>query len=460
MELPGKYSRFSIDLSQIDWTRFKKEFGIDEAENKMWLEKRNRIFFGGRFKPETPQNILKSTLRLMKGGKKKRTSNFSFSEFENGSSNIPDRTQRVVVKFFYSTKLKTHLLFLTRYMPQKDKKDVIDKPEVFGNISMEEYKERMDESCYKWVISPEKKTTPAVLKEMAKCFVARCEQHTGHKMDWQAVVHTNTAHPHIHILINGRDQNGKKFKFRPDLIRGGVLRRNVMEIATHMLGERTDAEIAMAKEQQLVADRYIPLDSDIEKFASPCDNMSDYSQVVRNVDFYGTRLGRRLAHLVDLKIAAISGGNVYLEKGWADTLKALGRYNTFLEARSHLEKTDGKDLRLYNSDMGKIQGKVRYAYMMNDEDVWNNAYIIEDENSGKAWYVPLFKDTTHKLVGSTVSIEPKPNQKGKLTPTITVLEWGDNAKKDDASEKRNVALQSELEKEKFHTQDDGGFDLY
>ena len=73
MELPGKYSRFSINLSQIDWTRFKKEFGIDEAENKMWLEKRNRIFFGGRLKPETPQNILKSTLRLMKGGKKKRT---------------------------------------------------------------------------------------------------------------------------------------------------------------------------------------------------------------------------------------------------------------------------------------------------------------------------------------------------------------------------------------------------
>ena len=393
----------------------------------MWLEKHNRIFFGKWWKPETPQTTLLSTLRTPKGRGKKRTSNFHFSEFGDSISSIPDKTQRVVAKMYYSNKMETHQLFLGRYMPQKDKKEVIEKPVIFGNISLEEYKAKMDDSCFKWMISPEKKTSPEVLKEMAKCFIARCEQHTGHKMDWQAVVHMNTAHPHVHILINGRDRNGKKFRFRPDLIRGQILRKCAMEIATQMLGERTPREIAMANDQMLVADRYIPLDSDIEKFASQCVNMDTYSQVVRNVDFCGTRLGRRLAHLVDLKIATTSGGNVYLEKGWADTLKSLGRYNTFLDARTHLHKTDGKDLTLYNADMGRIQGKIRYAYRMDDEERWNNAYVIEDEKTGKAWYLPMFKDVSHKLVGSTVCVEPKPNQRGKLTPTITVLAWGKNA---------------------------------
>ena len=427
----------------------------------MWLEKHNRIFFGGRWKPESPQNLLYASLRIIKSGKSHRTSNFNFSEFGGGTPYVPDKTQRVAAKFSYASKIEIHKKFLNRYMPQKDKKEVIDKPEIFGNISLEEYKSKMSETCFRWMISPEKKCSPAVLKEVAKCFVARCEQLTGHKMDWQAVVHMNSEHPHVHILINGKDQNGKPFRFRPDLIRDGVLRREAMEIATHMLGERTPGQIALAKDQMLVADRHIPLDTDIEKFATPCDNISGYSHVIHNVDFFGTKSGRRLAHLVDLKIAKVSGGNVYLEKGWADTLRALGRYNTFLEARSHLQGTDGRELRLYKPDMGQIQGKVRYAYTMNAEDVWSNAYVIEDEKSGRAWFVPLWKDTTHRLVGSTVRIDPKPNQSGRLTPTITVLEWGENAKsakgKDGGIEKRKVALRPSKDTEQ-NRRNEGGFD--
>ncbi|MBR4598827.1 MAG: relaxase/mobilization nuclease domain-containing protein [Treponema sp.] len=345
-------------------------------------------------------------------------------------------------------------------MPQKDKKEVLEKPEIFGNISLEEYKSKMDETCFKWIISPEKKTSPKVLKEMAKCFVARCEQHTGHKMDWQAVVHINTEHPHIHILINGRDQNGKRFRFRPDLIRGQVLRKAAMEIATHMLGERSDYEIALSRDKDLISDRYISLDRAIENYAELCENMDGYSHVIHNVDFYGTKHGRRLAHLIDLKLATVSGGNVYLEKGWIDSLKALGRYNTFLEARNHLEKVVGKNLRLFNSEHGKITGKVVHAYTMNAEDVWNNAYVIEDEKNGEAWYLPVFNDASRKLIGSTVCVEPKPNQKGKLTPTVTVLNWGNNVKEDRENKKRNVALQPDQKEEYFHDNNDGGFDLY
>ena len=448
----------------INWDKIVKEFDLEHSpENKIWLEKHNRIFFGGKWNPEDTnsfRSLYAAYQRLKKHGST-RTSNFDFSDFgDTMPSFISDKKQRVMAKFFYSEKADAHERYLNRYMPQKDKKDVIDKPEIFGNISMEEYQEKMAPNCYKWVLSPEKKCNARILKEMAKCFVARCEAFTYHKFDWQAVVHMNTEHPHVHILINGVDQKGKYFRFRKALIRAGILREQAMEIATHMLGERTPEEIAMDKDRQLVADRCTTLDVGIETLAEPCKTMKGYSHVVRNVDFSGTRLGRRLAHLVDLGIAVVQRGNVYLEENWTDTLRSLGRYNTFIQARAHLRDTYGRELELYKSEMGRIQGKVRYAYMMNDEGIWNNAYVIEKENSGKAWYVPLYKNTTHKLVGSTVEIEPKPNQRGKLTPSITVLEWGRNAKsKDDGDEKRNPALPAEVKKDTGHQIEDDGMEL-
>ena len=76
-------------------------------------------------------------------------------------------------------------------------------------------------------------------------------------------------------------------------------------------------------------------------------------------------------------------------------------------------------LELYTSETGRVDGQIRKVYSMNDEDIWNNAVVVENPATKKAYYVPVFKPVKKTLEGKNVSIRAK-NGKGILEPVITV----------------------------------------
>ena len=52
---------------------------------------------------------------------------------------------------------------------------------------------------------------------------------------------------------------------------------------------------------------------------------------------------------------------------------------------------------------------------MNDEDIWTNAVVIENEKEKRAFYVPLSVQTFRKFKsGMEVRLDCAYNQKGKL----------------------------------------------
>lgn len=413
-------------------------------ENKTWLDEPNRIDF------RRQKNIYADTGELFKFFERaaKRTGRSSYSrksstrnffcsgefeediDFENDPvftdpklkeilKIAPDSWQRCTAKFYYSPSLKVHQQYLEYYMPQKYKDEVKEKPEIFGNISLEEYKKKMVPMNYKWVISPEKEADEKTLYYMAKAFIQRCEWELGTNIDYQAVVHCNTEHPHIHILINGVDQKGKPFRFDKGLIRGQIMRRAAMEICTHVFGFRSEADILQAKERALVSDRYTEFDSVIKQFSHEISNDERFGSYVFALQEDNSKLVKRLNHFVELGIAEKFDGKYLLEDGWEDTLRALGRYNTFLEARKFLSEKENTKLELYHG--GLIQGRIKKVYTMNAESVWNNALVVENPVTRQAWYVPLFKPASMKFFGADVEIYQDPERKGKQNPTITVL---------------------------------------
>ena len=70
--------------------------------------------------------------------------------------------------------------------------------------------------------------------------------------------------------------------------------------------------------------------------------------------------------------------------------------------------------------MGEISGIVTNVYNMNDEDVWNNAVVIENKKENKAWYIPTRIKLNEEDVGKFISVKAERNQKGKLRPLIKV----------------------------------------
>ena len=62
--------------------------------------------------------------------------------------------------------------------------------------------------------------------------------------------------------------------------------------------------------------------------------------------------------------------------------------------------------------MGEIDGVVTNIYNMNDEDVWNNAVVIENRKVNKAWYIPTRIKLKDEDVGKFITVRAEKNQKG------------------------------------------------
>ena len=103
----------------------------------------------------------------------------------------------------------------------------------------------------------------------------------------------------------------------------------------------------------------------------------------------------------------------YLEKGWSTKLKNIGRYNTFVNARQSLRWTTACNLKVYDREVGTFHGVVTQRFIMDDENVFNNAVVVENRQTGEAYYVRTFKQPDPDNVGSIVELSYKNNDKGK-----------------------------------------------
>jgi hypothetical protein len=85
------------------------------------------------------------------------------------------------------------------------------------------------------------------------------EADLGTKLDWIAVDHHNTGHPHTHILMRGVTEDGKTLNIAGDYIAYGI-RERASEIVTLELGRQTELEVTNQLEREVDADRFTRLD--------------------------------------------------------------------------------------------------------------------------------------------------------------------------------------------------------
>ncbi len=322
------------------------------------------------------------------------------------------RKQYCMVKMRYSYKAASHKKFIDTYMPQKNKEQVIEKPVLFG---CDGYEQRMTNLHFKFIISPESDKAP--LKEAVKAFIEKTNFETGYRLDWKAVIHTDTAHPHAHILVNGNDLKGKPVKFKKDFIR----RRShqiTQDIITAMIGERTQEQITLSKSKSITAARWTSHDEKISMLVKPIQD-DRFGCAIYPVS---EELSRRLSFLAELGLAEYHNGLYKLEKRWDKSLTAAGRYNSFLTVREDLKWSSAHNLHLYTDTTGAISGTVRKVSVMDDEGVWNNSIVVENKELKKAWYVPLYNPPRKKLEGKEVTVEMTHNSKGLLVPVITAVD--------------------------------------
>ncbi len=157
--------------------------------------------------------------------------------------------------------LKAHLRYLQREgVTQDDTKAKLFGPgtdEADGSAFAERTAD--DRHHFRFIVSPDDAAQMEDLKAFTRDLMNQAEQDLGTRLDWVAVDHWNTEHPHIHVVVRGKTDQGDDLVISRDYIKEG-LRARAQNLITLELGERTDLDIRRTLQRQIESDRLTQLD--------------------------------------------------------------------------------------------------------------------------------------------------------------------------------------------------------
>lgn len=118
---------------------------------------------------------------------------------------------------------------------------------------------REDRHQFRFIVSAEEGVELADLRQTTRELMTQMEADLGTKLDWIAVDHHNTGHPHTHILVRGMTDDGKRLDIAGDYIAHGV-RERASEVVTLELGRQTEQEVQREFAREVNAERFTTLD--------------------------------------------------------------------------------------------------------------------------------------------------------------------------------------------------------
>ena len=130
---------------------------------------------------------------------------------------------------------------------------------------LESWQKARDERLWKLIVSPEFGDR-ADLKRLTLDLVARMETDLGTPLEWVAVAHYNTEHPHVHVALRGIGVEGRRLSLSRDYVKQGI-REIAEDLCTRQLGYRTQLDAAVAQRREGHQHRYTSLDRIIKRDA-------------------------------------------------------------------------------------------------------------------------------------------------------------------------------------------------
>ncbi|OBX17987.1 hypothetical protein A9995_13665 [Erythrobacter sp. QSSC1-22B] len=118
---------------------------------------------------------------------------------------------------------------------------------------------RGDRHQFRFIVSAEEGVELSDLRSTTRDLMTQMEADLGTKLEWIAVDHHNTGHPHTHVLMRGVTDDGKMLNIAGDYIAHGV-RERASEIVTLELGRQTEQEVSRQLEREVHAERFTRLD--------------------------------------------------------------------------------------------------------------------------------------------------------------------------------------------------------
>ncbi len=282
-----------------------------------------------------------------------------------------------------------------------------------------------DRHHFRFIVSPDDALEMADLKSFTRNLMGQMEKDLGTRLDWAAVDHWNTEHPHIHVVVRGVGEDGKDLVISRDYIREGM-RGRARELITRELGPRTELDIRRSLERQVEVERWTEIDRELARSVQR-DGVIDMAPEVGskpNVT-HALKMGR-LRKLERLDLAREIGPGQWTLSGDAEqSLRALGSRGDIIKRMHETMTKRGIDrgttsYSLDTEPKGPVIGKLIDRGL--HDELSGSAYAIVDGIDGRTHHL-TFSDieaTTDCRPGSIVELRRFEDRKGRARTALAV----------------------------------------
>jgi len=302
---------------------------------------------------------------------------------------------RVVRHTVRGAPLAAHLGYLRRDGVTRDG----EKACMFGpdtdDADVKSFTERCedDRHHFRFIVSPDDALEMADLKSISRDLMRQAEKDLGTKLDWVGVDHWNTEHPHIHIILRGRADDGQDLVISRDYIKEGM-RNRAQDLITQELGPRTEHDIRRTIERQIASERWTQLDRQLVRDANQHGTIDLAPAPDQKPDAYLAQKVGRLRKLESLGLAHQLGPGQWIMAEEAErTLRELGERGDIIK-RMHRALTERGIERSASSYVlaGESVGDPIVGRLIDrglDDELKGTTYVVVDGTDGRTHHIKL-----------------------------------------------------------------------
>jgi len=267
-----------------------------------------------------------------------------------------------------------------------------------------------DRHQFRFIVSAEDGAEYDDLKPLTRRLVAQMEQDLGTRLDWVAVDHFNTGHPHTHILVRGRDDRGQDLLIARDYITTGM-RERACELVDLDLGPRDERAIEQRLRAEVEQERLTSIDRHLIRDADGAYVVQSRGRTALDQSL---RAGR-LSKLVSLGLAEPLGTGLYrLSPEIADTLTKLGERGDII--RTMQRAFAGRSQAPALADQAIYDPTAKGAHPLVGrlierglaDELHDRHYVLVEATDGRTHYVAIGKGEMAEPIslGGIVRIDP------------------------------------------------------
>lgn len=282
-----------------------------------------------------------------------------------------------------------------------------------------------DRHQFRFIVSPEDGVEYEDLKPLTRRLMAQMEEDLGTRLEWVAVDHFNTGHPHTHIIVRGKDEHGEDLIIACGYISSG-LRERASELVNLDLGPRTDREIEQRLRQEMEQERFTSIDRQLlrmresEGLVSP-DSRDAFRQTLHQ---------GRLRKLQRMGLAEEARpGRWHIDDGLEVTLRRIGERGDIVKTmhRELIAKgivRSAADYIIHDSEDPKLKPIVgRVVARGLADEMQDRHFLIVDGVDGRSHYIDIGKGEAAEPTpeGCIVRVTPRNTEPRLVDRTVAEI---------------------------------------